>query len=168
MSLQILRTKPRMILARSFALDCAIATLLLVASPPAAQAASAETMVPLQIAAKITADFCDVDIDAAVNEAAKYSAVRYFEPTFRDTIKTGFETVHNFIPTKCEYNELIYSRSWGTKEEDIIYKLMSEKSGPLFVRYIFHVYKGEWALWRFTFKTETMSPLPSDWSHVYP
>ena len=148
---------------RCIALSHAAAGCLLAASAAIvhAQPIPDATIDPLKIAAEITDHLCRLDTDAAAAEAGKYSS-----EVMGTVLKSSFQVVRQF--GECQYKDLLYSRDYGQMEKDIIYKISYEKQFAVFIRYLFHVFKGKWLLSHIDLQDERDLPLPRQWQHIYP
>jgi hypothetical protein len=80
-------------------------------------------------------------------------------------IANSFASIKNL--GNSQYTELVYSRDYGTKEKDIIYKIDFDKAFA-YVRFLWQIDNGDWHLVYLTYKTENDLPFPSGWEHIYP
>ncbi len=106
------------------------------------------------------ADLARSDLNTFATDAAKYMG-----PEASERIKNSFASIKDL--GQSQYSDLVYSRDYGQKEQDIIYKINFDKAFA-FVRFLWHVDNGNWHLVHVAYKTEGNLPLPGGWEHIYP
>ena|SRR5579871_819981 len=114
----------------------------------------------LKASAEISNDLARRDIDAA---AAVASRLMIATPVAK--LKNTFDMARDY--GQGEYTDLVYARDYGRTGKDIIYKIDYEKAF-LFVRFLYHVDRGNWRLIHVDLKTEDALPFPKDWLQIYP
>ena len=115
--------------------------------------------IALQISKEISGAALQGDIELA---ATKASSVASASPEAFRTAFSGLAALG-----KGQYADLVYARTYGRTEQDVIYKLRFEKN-VVFMRYLFHVDAGKWKLFDLTWTTETGVAFPRNWQHIYP
>lgn len=114
----------------------------------------------LKASADIAGALARRDLDAAAQMTA-----RLMEASSADKLKDVFQLVRGL--GQSQYTDLIYARSYGATEQDVIYKIDFDKAF-LFVRFLYEVDNGAWRLIHIRLKTEDEEPFPKDWVHIYP
>ena len=143
-----------------FARWLTLAALTLTVMSTAVAQPDLDLAIPDRLSQQIVADLACADLDAFAVNAAKYLASRDTE-----RLKNSFWSIKNL--GQSQYSEMIYSRDYGKTEKDIIYKINFDRAFA-FVRLVWHVDSGNWRLTSLTYKTESDSPLPQGWEHIYP
>ena len=137
----------------------ALLSLVLAAASAAAQPVSGN-FDAVSASTEITNDLARRDVDAAAVAASKLmeaTSAEKLKDTFRLALGLG----------QGQYADLIYTRTYGKAEKDVIFKIDFDKAF-LFVRYLFHVDHGAWHLIHIHLKIEDELPFPKDWAHIYP
>jgi hypothetical protein len=68
---------------------------------------------------------------------------------------------------KSFYFDKVVERTYGNSGRDVIYKIAYPEH-LLFVRFLIHKQRENWAVYTFAFQNENQAPLPRVWQHVYP
>lgn len=122
--------------------------------------ADPDPAMPAKISDEIVADLAKADLDAVAAKTKKYMG-----DDVAERIRNSFASIKNL--GNSQYTELVYSRDYGTKEKDIIYKIDFDKAFA-YVRFLWQIDNGDWHLVHLTYKTENDLPFPSGWEHIYP
>ncbi len=119
-----------------------------------------DAAIPAKATERLIADLARSDLNTFATDAAKYMG-----PEASERIKNSFASIKDL--GQSQYSDLVYSRDYGQKEQDIIYKIDFDKAFA-FVRFLWHVDNGNWHLVHVAYKTEGNLPLPGGWEHIYP
>ena len=122
--------------------------------------ADPDPAMPAKVSDQIVADLAKTDLDALAAKTKKYMG-----EDVAGRIANSFASIKNL--GNSQYTELVYSRDYGTKEKDIIYKIDFDKAFA-YVRFLWQIDNGDWHLVYLTYKTENDLPFPSGWEHIYP
>ncbi|MPZ56296.1 MAG: hypothetical protein GEU91_07285 [Rhizobiales bacterium] len=138
----------------------ALFSLAIVASANT-QPAPPDDKIAIAFADRISRDIAAGEVDGAI---AKVADAIKTSPQSIQILEANAQTLKTL--GKSHYVERVYARDFGRTTKDLIDKIQFDRT-PLYVRYIFTVYKDEWRLQRFNFET-AITTLPSDWGHIYP
>jgi hypothetical protein len=142
-------------------LRAAIVGVVLAAAMPAHAQVSPKGPDPLASSREVSGLIAARDAESG----AELSGRLMGGPSNQEKMKPIMRQMSDYGPS--QYVDRVYARAIGTSSYDIIDKINFDRA-IIFVRYLFHVERGEWQLTNFTFKTETNLPLPRDWVQIFP